>query len=107
MHAFALVTSFAALAVAQASAEYRLQTEVKPSSQVGNWKQLDQLYLEPYHTGAGLNDVVFTSTNASTGAIGFLQNSSQIFNVEGGYPYNLVIDEVRRKCAVSYPMTLS
>ncbi|CZT17457.1 uncharacterized protein RCC_03291 [Ramularia collo-cygni] len=74
--------------------EYYLKTHVK-----SGYNRFDNLYLEAYHTGAGLNDATFNKTT-STAAKGYLANpvyghSSATYNQQFdlfGYGYQLEVD---------------
>jgi len=61
------------LAAADGRRQYRLKTEVK-AHQRGKSSYSD-LYVVPYHTGAGLNDATFVK-NESAAAVGYLNGTS-------------------------------
>lgn len=58
----------------------------------GGRKDFEGLYLQGYHTGAGLNDVVLVKQSQSIGSVarGELVNGSQFFDF-GDYPATLTM----------------
>ncbi|MCJ1432132.1 hypothetical protein MMC27_001488 [Xylographa pallens] len=58
------------------------------------------LYLSAYHTGAGFNDAVLIPTNSTTGynttnfpgIVGFLNVTSQEFNLGNAFPWGMVMN---------------
>lgn len=74
----------AAAAPTSAPQTYKLKTKVLdgPTS-------LDGLFVEAYHTGAGMNDAVLTP-DPSTAAAGFLNETAQQFNL-GSQAYTLAL----------------
>ncbi|KAK3063314.1 hypothetical protein LTS18_001391 [Coniosporium uncinatum] len=70
---------------------YRLRTCVKDAAK----QQFNNLYLWAYHTGAGLNDAVFTNNASATYiAKGFMNDTHQEFNLGNPFPYGLELAEV-------------
>ena len=88
MHLSATVLAVATLASTAYSAlnttqEYRLRTSIK-AHQRGK-AHFNDLWLQAYHTGAGLDDATFT-TNATAGSKGFLNATSSAQEFDLGTP---------------------
>jgi hypothetical protein len=69
-----------------AGREYYLRTTVLSGSAA-----FDNKYVNSYHPGAGLSDAVLTSDG---GAIGFLNDTHQVFDLGAGFPFGFVMDVV-------------
>jgi len=73
---------------------FQLIASVQPGQDVAITEQIDGLYINPYHIGAAMNDVVFTSTPSQEPT--FLNGTSLQFNFTtstSGYniPYSLTL----------------
>ena len=72
--------------------EYHLQTKcISCENDKGTNKE--NLYVEAYHTGAGLNDAVLTG-NLSTAAAGYLNETIQQFDLHDQLSWFFVLDAV-------------
>ena len=61
--------------------EYQLRTRVKPSQ--GNKTRFENLWVDSYHTGAGMSDVTLQSERANYTARGYLASTNS--SVENDY----------------------
>ncbi|KAI9813767.1 MAG: hypothetical protein M1827_003557 [Pycnora praestabilis] len=59
----------------------------------GGPSKYDGLYIQAYHTGAGLNDVVLGTgpPENSYATIGYLNGTQQLFNMDSAFPFSLVL----------------
>lgn len=84
------------------SAEYNLKTCLKPG-QTGK-ERYESLWLESYHTGAGLSDATFASTRSNVSAAGYLSATNvtspsgqifydQAFNLGNDFPWQMIMAE--------------
>jgi hypothetical protein len=86
--------------VANHSREYLLRTELKPGQP--SKARFNGLWLEAYHTGAGLNDAVLVEDKTNS-AKGFLNGTNgkvkgtvyqnQVFDLGSEFPYTMIMDE--------------
>ena len=77
--------------VANTTQEYNLRTCLKPGQD--DKSRFDNLWLVAYHTGAGLNDATFNADRERYAIKGFLNETSQEFDLGNDFPYSLKLDE--------------
>lgn len=109
------LTSTLAVGVHNTSQEYRLKTAVKPNQPKKT--RFNNLWLQGYHTGAGLNDVTFTTQEKGANK-GFLEKTnvtgkddrpfySALFDLGSDFSYDLVMDEYDTMYAGWQPVRLN